>query len=174
MGSLRPTITVDTVLAPKEVVRRVGQALKQPSCAMSGLAAESRLELHVHGAEEHMWSPQLIVEIEPAESGAVLRGRFGPHPSVWTLYVAGYAACLFGALLSVSFAYAQWVMGGAPTALLGLVVVGAVALGLYFLAFWGQRASASQMRQLQDFLRSEMTRLESLHPRAESQAAQLV
>jgi len=169
MAQLRPEVGFDTILAPEEVVRRVGKALRASECPVSGVAASGRLELHVHGPEQHLWSPQLIVEIdESEEGGAHLSGRFGPHPSVWTMYVAGYAVSLFLVLLSVSFAYAQWVMEESPSALLGVPLAALIVVALLMIALFGQRASESQMHQLIAFLRHEMERQESLVPRSTS------
>lgn len=129
---------------------------------MSGLAAPGRIELHVHGEQQRLWSPQLIVDLRESKRGTSLLGRFGPHPSVWTMYVAGYAACGFGALVGVSFAYAEWAMEKPLWSLLSLPACMLLALALYWLALFGQRASDEQMKKLREYLVAKLDELDEL------------
>lgn len=152
MGAVRPRFEISSGLHPDELVSRVGRTLLTRGCPVSGLAAKGCLELHVHEEDQHLWSPQLIVELFETETGTLLRSRFGPHPSVWTLYMAGYAACAFGILVGLSFAYAEWVMGQPLWGLWCLPIVALVVVGLYGLAFVGQSAGHEQMQRLRDFL----------------------
>jgi hypothetical protein len=34
--------------------------------------------------ERKVWSPHLSIQVEPKSEGSLLRGRFGPHPELWT------------------------------------------------------------------------------------------
>lgn len=149
---VRPRIELHSPRSLNDISVRFARALREPDCPVSGLVAASRIELHAHGRDQHFWSPQLVVDLEPGDSGTVLRGRFGPHPSVWTMYVGGYAAIGFGSLGGLSYAAAQFALGSPPWALLSLPVAG-VALGLlYASALVGQDLSRSQIDELSDFL----------------------
>ncbi len=160
MRRVRPRFQLECAAPPDTVIRYVGELLKTSGCPVSGLSCPGRIELHAHGSDQHLWSPQLIVDVVPSHRGSELLGRFGPHPSVWTMYMAGYAACGFGGLLGASFGYAQWVMGSHPWLLLTVPACLLSALGLYSLAFVGQGAGAGQMKQLRTFLRKALRDVE--------------
>lgn len=119
---------------------------------MSGLVAPGRLELHMHGKDAHFWSPQLIVDVEELASGCKLLGRFGPHPSVWTLFMAAYAACGLLGLMSAIFGFSQRMIEQPPLALWGIPVTLALASGLYALGVLGKGLSEDQMEQLKQVL----------------------
>lgn len=161
MRRVRPRFQLECAAPPDQVIRYIGQLLRHPGCPVSGLACPGRIELHVHGNEQHLWSPQLIVDLQESPRGTELSARFGPHPSVWTMYVAGYAACGFGMLMGASFAYAEWVMGSPPWLLLSIPASLLAALGLYLLAFFGQEAGAEQMKRLRKFLKKALRNLDS-------------
>lgn len=134
------------------VLERVSRRLLSANCPVSGLVAQGRIELHVHGAEEHLWSPQLIVDVHNAPDGSLLRARFGPHPSVWTMYMAGYAVSSLVGMMSAVFALAQLVLGETPWSLWGVPLSGLLAAGLYLAALFGQGLSHEQMDKLEQFL----------------------
>lgn len=163
---LRPIVDLTSPLSAEVIVRQVGRSLRKPGCSVSGLAAPNRIELHVHGDRQHFWSPQLIVDLMPQGQGTALKGHFGPHPSVWTMYMAGYAICTFALLVSGSFAYAQWVMEQQPWALWGFPLSLLSILALYAAAWLGQRAGAEQMHELLAFLKQDLAYHESLMPSA--------
>jgi hypothetical protein len=122
---------------------------------MSGIVAHGRIELYVPSERQHLWSPQLIVEVHDApgdHGGSLLLGRFGPHPHVWALYLAMAGVTTFAALVAVSFAYAQWVMGQAPFTLLALPLALVAWGALYLVALQGQRWGAEQVAELRAFL----------------------
>lgn len=105
-----------------------------------------------------MWSPQLIVDVDAVDLDASrLVARFGPHPSVWTLYLAGYAvSCLVG-MMSGVFAMAQLILDETPWAFWGVPLAALFSAALYFAALFGQGLSKEQMAQLESFLRSTVS-----------------
>ncbi len=165
MRAVRPPIHLTSDLSEEEILKQVGESLRAKTCPVAGVTATARIELHVLGSEEHLWSPQLVVNITQEAGCTHLRGDFGPHPSVWTLYMAGYALCVFSTLVGSSFAYAQWVMGEPLWALLSLPLAAISALCLYLLAFFGQHAGSAQMDQLRNFLEADLARHEALSSR---------
>ncbi len=150
------------------IFSRLARTLRSPGCPVSGLVAPGRIELHVHSNEQHLWSPQLVIDVEEKEGHLQLHGRFGPHPSVWTMYVAGYVSCAFLSLVGCSFAYAQYVMEQPPWALLALPLAAFGALGLYLVSLLGQGLSQTQMDQLKDFLNDELDRVRASNEERES------
>lgn len=116
--SPRPRFEYTVAMPADEVLRRVRDAM-QGAPGIVGLVLESgRIELTVPPGERHMWSPQLTVDVETNSGEASeLRARFGPHPHVWTLYVALYAIASFAAIACLVTGASQWMLDREPWAL---------------------------------------------------------
>jgi len=56
--------------------------------------AEGFLQGHADGkiplSERYFWSPQLHLSTEQTEQGTIIRGLYGPNPTVWGLFFFGY------------------------------------------------------------------------------------
>ncbi len=156
MGRIRPEFELRVSTSESALLAVVARALKKPGCPVSGLVAKGRIELHVHGRDQHIYSPQLIVDLKQDGDRLILHGRFGPHPSVWTMFLAAYAACAFMALVGVSLAYAQFVLGRPPLSLWILPAALIAALSLYLFARLGQDLSEDQMTHLKAFLVAQL------------------
>jgi hypothetical protein len=127
---------------------------KLPECPnCTGVSVGRHAELFVPEDQQRVWSPWLSVTAEEASSGgARVRGRFAPHPHVWTLYMFLSFALGFALLVGITWGYAQWAMGQTPWALvslpLGIVLGGA----LYLVSLTGQRLGHDQIEHLESAL----------------------
>ena len=127
--------------------RRLGDDFRE--CTMS---AGRCMDLFVEDQDRTFWSPHLSVQVEDAEEGSRLHGRYAPHPEVWTLFVFLYAAFGFAALIGLGWGFSQVVLERAPWGLL-LTPVALLGMGaLYLGARWGQRRTRDQMIVLRDRL----------------------
>jgi hypothetical protein len=105
-------------------------------------------DFFVNEDERKFWSPHLSVQVEPVEGGSLLRGRFGPHPELWTLYMFLYTAVGFLAIMGLMLGFVQWQSGMEAWGMWG-VWLGLPGLGiLYGISATGQRLSAHQMEEL--------------------------
>lgn len=147
----RPPLEVTTELRPEEVVRRVRAALRQSS-AVVGKAFPGRIELTVPRRDTHLWSPWLALDVTATESGSSLRGRFAPHPHVWTMYVGACAIASMATFGALILATAQWMMNDRLWGLWVAPGTALVAALLFGAAFVGQGLSTQQMFLLKDFL----------------------
>jgi hypothetical protein len=147
MFRARPRFTIEVDSPADLLMDRVRANLEHcPRC--TGVSVGRHAELFVPEADQRLWSPWLSVSTEERGSGSVLKGRFAPHPSIWTLYLFLTFALGFALLVGLSWGYAQWVMQSTPWALLTLpatVVLGGL---LYLVSVIGQRLGAQQMDQL--------------------------
>jgi len=78
----------------------------------------------------------------------VLRGRFAPHPNVWTFYLFLSFALGFALLVGTTWGYAQWATETTPWALIVVPLVIVLGGALYVASQIGQRLGAEQMIQL--------------------------
>ena len=108
--------------------------------------------IHVPEAEEHLWSPFLSLDLVAQRDGTLVRGLFGPKPSIWSLFVAAYGVCAILVVFALGFAYAQWSIGQAPSALAVVPLAGVGALVTTGFARYGQWKGRAQMDQLRTFV----------------------
>lgn len=149
---LRPRFEFVAPHSPDAVLEPLREALADGGAPCRGHVFPDHAVLYVLHAEERVWSPFLSLDFGSHPDGTLVRGLFGPKPAVWSLFVAAYAACLFGALGALGFAYAQWTLGQAPWALGALPVTAIGALITYGFARYGQHRGQDQMNRLRRFL----------------------
>lgn len=137
-----------------EVAARVRAMLREQPDRVGGLFAPGRIELVPARSEQHLWSPQLTADLTPLEEGGSthIHVRFGPHPHVWSMYLAMHAIGAIGTLGAGVFGYSQYLVGQTPWALWALPAAPALAALVWALAFVGQSMSAEQMYELRRFL----------------------
>jgi len=105
--------------------------------------------LQPRAGERIFWSPYLNLEVRERDDGAhIVCARFSPHPSVWTAFMATYAALGFAALAGLVYGGSQAMLGHSPWALLVAPISLALAGFVYGAAFIGQGLGAEQMYEL--------------------------
>lgn len=149
---MRPRFEAVVPRAPSNLLAEIHRRLSAPDCPYSGTIAGHHALLHMRRELQHTWSPYLDLAVEQHARGALLRGRFGPHPSLWTFFVALYAICAFVGLAAAIMGFAQWSLSFPPTALWGIPVTVALALVVYAIALIGQGLAQEQMHLLRAFL----------------------
>lgn len=126
-----------------------------------GLVLDSgRIELTLNEKKIRFWAPQLTIDAEAQEEGdgTVLRARFGPHPHVWTLYLALYATSVALAIGCAMFGISQWMVDSEPWGLY-LIPVGVVFSALvYGASYVGQGLGALQMQELRSLVERAIAR----------------
>ena len=147
----RPRFEIESPLAPDEVVARL-RAVLQSNRSVTGVAIDGRIELTIPRAQQHLWSPQLTVDVEARDEGSLLRARFGPHPHVWTMYVLLYALLGLAAVLVLIFALAEWIIDKTSWPLWIAPGLGVLAALVYGASFVGQGLGYEQMHMLRTLL----------------------
>lgn len=149
---IRPRFRL-TVPTPEEALAaqikaRLSSAA-QPPCTAS--ITKGYIVLSIPMAQQHYWSPQLSLSIEPCEEGTLIRGLYGPNPTIWAMFAFGYGIlamlCMFAAILGFS---AQAL--GQPAGILWLIPATVVTAGImYLIAQTGQKLGAEQTYALHHF-----------------------
>jgi hypothetical protein len=146
---VRPRFEIEIDLDPDALMERVRQRLPRcPYC--TGVSVGRHAELFVPDIDRRLWSPWLSVTVFEKGGGSMLRGRFAPHPNVWTLYLFLSFGLGFALLVGTTWGYAQWATERPPWALMSIPVVIIFGLLLYFASQIGQRLGGSQMDHLRD------------------------
>ena len=149
---LRPRFELSTQLLPDDVVARVKDKLAGRRETIAGLFAPARIELWPQPPRQHLWSPQLTIDLVGYPGGTRLDARFAPHPHVWSLYLALHALGAFATIGAAVFGVSQYLAGQSPWALWALPIAPVLAALVWALAFVGQGLGAEQMYELRRFV----------------------
>jgi len=146
---VRPRFEIEIDLDADALMDRVRERLPQcPHC--TGVSVGRHAELFVPDTERRLWSPWLSVTADEKGSGSLLRGRFAPHPNVWTLYLFLSFGLGFALLVGTTWGYAQWATERTPWALASIPIIIVLGVLLYFASQVGQRLGGDQMDHLRD------------------------
>ncbi|MEM9553608.1 MAG: hypothetical protein AAGC60_05065 [Acidobacteriota bacterium] len=151
---LRPRFELTTSLEVDSVLDRVRAALAESDDAMGMVLDSGRIELTPHEDTVRFWSPQLTIDAERRDSGdgTVLRARFGPHPHVWTLYLALYATSVSLAIGCIMYGASQWMVGSEPWGLYLTPLALILSALVYGASYVGQGLGSLQMQELRSLV----------------------
>ncbi len=126
--------------------------LQNDAGSLRGQVFRKHAVVEVRDGERTFWSPYLNLEVEDEPDGSAIRGRFSPHPNVWTMFMAVYILLAIAALGGLSYGIVQYTLGQPPWAL--LVVPAAVALFgfVYGATLIGQGLGAEQMYKMRSLI----------------------
>jgi len=167
LPSMRPPFTVHVPLTASAAIDQIARGLSAPDARCAGITSRGHVLLTLRDSERRCFSPTLDLEVADTTPGScALSGRFGPHPHMWTLYVALYAVLSFIVLGSSVFGLVQWSLGGSISVLVLTPLALLAGGGVYLSAFFGQRLAIHQMTDLEAFLHDQLDRAQQPMPKA--------
>jgi len=149
----RPRFDLESPTPPPALLAHFERVLEStPDISGLVLPENQTVELTLAGGRVRFWSPQLSLLLVGSSSGSLIKARFGPHPHVWGMFLAGYALtgmltsalALFGCV-QLFLGQTPWALYATPAAALGITLV-------YGAAYVGQGLGAGQMHDLRTFL----------------------
>ena len=149
---IRPRFREIVAYSSNEVKERIRNGLAENKDKCTGKIVDNHIILKIPSHQQHYWSPQLTLEIGSQDGQTLIRGLYGPKPSVWTMFVFFYSGIGFLTMLGVIFGLAQMMLKMNPYGLWALPVGGGILIGLFLISKVGQRLSNDQMHQLKEFL----------------------
>ncbi|MFT5080339.1 MAG: hypothetical protein ACJAZ8_001264 [Planctomycetota bacterium] len=158
----RPRFDLESPAPPEQLLAHF-RARLQEAKLVSGLVVEQNSTIEMTLVDDHVrvWSPQLSLLVSPSTQGggSVIKARFGPHPHVWGMFIAGYAisgmlscALLLFGLVQIFLDQTPWALYATPLAILGAAFV-------YGAAYVGQGLGHGQMHELRMFLDATLREL---------------
>lgn len=112
--------------------------------------------IKIHPDQQHFWSPQLHLTFEKDEDATVIRGLYGPKPTVWAIFFFSYVALGILSLFIGMWGLTRWSLGLDSTILWLIPVFAVIALALYFSAQAGQKFGAQQMFDIHHFYEEQI------------------
>jgi len=151
----RPRFKVIAEMTAEEFSGKMNFHLKNRKKVLGGYSNREISVIRLRQDKEKYWAPQLQIRVEENDEipgTVVIRGLFGPRPSVWTLFMFSYGAG--GAILLTTGLYGWielalgignfWVW----TNLIGLLLIA----GPYISSKIGQRIAKSHVDVLRVFI----------------------
>lgn len=150
---IRPRFKETYNLRPEEVEEAVRKHLQEMQCGCVAKVLPGFITLRIRPQDQHFWSPQLSLSFELDEDGerTVIRGLYGPNPTVWAFFTYGYAAIAIVATFLGMYGFSKYSLKQDATILWALPVLAVAAIVLYIVAQFGQKIGAEQMFTLHHF-----------------------
>jgi hypothetical protein len=151
---IRPRFKAKYKMKPEEVGELFRKHLEKMDCGCSAEILPNFIVMNIRLQERHFWSPQLSLSFEADEednSFTVIRGLYGPNPTVWAFFFYGYAALAVLVTFLGMYGFSLYSLGQDATILWALPVLAAAAVMLYVVAQFGQKIGAEQMFTLHHF-----------------------
>ncbi len=156
--ALRPRFEILANMGVQDAAESLARALADPESGVEGIAGRASAQVNIPDDEADYWSPELQIQIDEVDGRARLRGRIGPHPHVWMLFMGLHLLVAFAGLAGLMFGLAQLVMGVSPWAL--WAVPAAVLLSAFVAgaAFIGQGLGTAHVYRLRAFVDQALDR----------------
>jgi hypothetical protein len=138
-------------MPPEEFEELIRELLLMEDAPCIGKIRRGHLRLFILSDEQHYWSPQLGISYEEHEKGTLVRGLYGPRPSLWAMFFYGYAICSLIALFTGMWGLALFTMGKSAWPLWFVLIAAICAVILYLIAQTGQKLGAEQTFTLHHF-----------------------
>ncbi|MAD96475.1 MAG: GTP-binding protein [Flavobacteriaceae bacterium] len=151
---LRPRFSIDLSEPHDDVLARFKASIKDENCRFNGKISGSHIFLSIPKKDDHLWSPQLNLELlDQGEGQTKLKGLFGPKPQLWTFFMFIHFVIGTSFLGFLVMLYSRYSLKGSlffPTVM--LVVLPFVWIVLYFIGKLGKDTGRKQMEDLHDFM----------------------
>lgn len=141
-------------LVPKalaEVEKEIIQSLEANQEVYTAGFVQGHAHLLIPVKERHFWSPQLHLSTEASDEGTIIRGLYGPNPTVWGLFFFGYVALGMAFFFTSFWGLTKWSLDQPAGILWALPFIAVAAVVLYLIAQMGQKVGAEQMYRLHHF-----------------------
>ena len=143
--NMRPRFKHTVIAVQEDLEKELLKGIKQKETTFVFNYLPGHLYIKIHPDEQHFWSPQLHLSFEQDQDQVIIRGLYGPNPTVWAIFFFGYVILGLLALFIGMWGLTKWSLGMDYTVLWIIPILGVLALMLYFSAQAGQKLGAQQM-----------------------------
>jgi hypothetical protein len=88
---MRPRFEFQLPVTRERWLDALRSLLESDAGSLRGQVFRKHAVVEMRVRERTFWSPYLNLEVEDEPDGSAIRGRFSPHPNVWTMFMAVYA-----------------------------------------------------------------------------------
>lgn len=150
---MRPDFNVAVSSRGPQVLANLERQLSREDAPFVGQTADRHAVVRMPESRSSLLSPILDLELLGQEGeGLVLKGRFTPHPNVWTGFMAVFATLGLLGIAGMMYGFAQITIDERPWALLAGPIAAALIAFVYGAVFIGQGLVADEMYALRAFV----------------------
>lgn len=155
---VRPRFKIYLPNTIEDLTKKIKDSLRTPKVQCRGKVIHGHITLFMPEEQQHYWSPQLSINIEDNDEGegSVLRGLYGPRPSVWTMFVFFYAAIGFAIMVISIIGFSRLTLEKSATILWFIPALCILFLTLYLVAYFGRKLGHDEMETLHVFLENAL------------------
>lgn len=148
---VRPRFLIRTDLSIGKLEELLKAELKKQNYPCYGSIAYGYAVIKISKKLQHFWSPQLSISMEQEESTTIVRGLYGPKPSVWTMFIFFYSIIGFSTLIVAMVGLTRLSLEKSSE-ILWLAPVGILLLALIYLgSTTGKKIGKDQLQILHQF-----------------------
>lgn len=111
---MRPRFELQLPVERQRWLGALKSLLQTDAGCLRGQVFNAHAVVLVCDRDRTFWSPYLNLEVEDEPDGSAIRGRFSPHPNVWTMFMGVYILLAFGVLAGLSYGIVQMTLGQSP------------------------------------------------------------
>lgn len=149
---IRPRFKKECPIPVRELEKKFVDIINNNEDNLIGTVSKNFITVKIPKEETHYWSPILTIMIEETEDGkSILRGLYGPNPSVWTFFAYSYGAIALSIFFITLFGLSMYSIGEGGWLLWWNIPLVTLAVILYVIAQFGQKIGAEQMFRLHHF-----------------------
>ncbi len=149
---MRPRFQLQLPVAREAWLDALRHGLADDSDTLRGQVFRKHAVVQMRDGKRTFWSPYLNLEVEDEPDGSAIRGRFSPHPNVWTLFMGVYILIAMASMAALSYGIVQYTLGESPWALVGVPASAALLGFVYGATLIGQGLGAEQMYMMRSLV----------------------
>ena len=152
---LKPRFRFDLNESKDVIVDKFKKEFQLKSTKFRGKVVGDHVIIDIAKENEHLWSPQLQLELEEVSKNQTLvKGLFGPKPQLWTLFMFIHFGVALAFAVFATIFYTDWSLGQDYTFSLFMVVAMPILwISFYFFGRWGKKKGHQQIVELDSFMR---------------------
>ena len=153
---IRPRFKLQVNFSIDQLQNKIENELKKSNQQCNANINNTFITLSLPEKDIQYWSPQLRLALEENEEGKLIRGLYGPKPSVWALFFYFYATFGILGFFAGMYGFVQLSLDMPAPVLWSLPVLAGFSIILYLMSQTGQKIGAQQMFTLHNFFESAL------------------
>ena len=108
---MRPRFELQLPVGRERWLGALKSLLHNNAGSLRGQVFRKHAVVLMRDGERTFWSPYLNIDVQDEPDGSAIRGRFSPHPNVWTMFMGVYILLAITALGGLSYGIVQCTLG---------------------------------------------------------------
>ena len=160
---IRPRFKVIINKSKEDIENKVKDDIQKKSTNFIAQQLPGFIILKIPEQERHFWSPELSLTFEKKGEGTLIRGLYGPKPSIWSFFSFSYIGLAVFTFFTAIYGSAQLSLDQEAPILWSLPVFMTVAIGIYLIAQFGQKIGVEQTFRIHYFFEETVGKKVQIH-----------